>query len=91
MFAFVKNDSFLEQPKGVIFSCPSETQARKYHKNIPEWSLYRLKADLSVAYLVEGDGTDLIYLSEEQKFLSWSGYVYKSLLDWAPYPEEINI
>ena len=93
MFAFGRESEsfvFLEQPRGTIFTCPNETLARTYFKGIKGWSIYRLKVDLSVAYLIDGDGPVEIEPTEEQKHLLWSGFVYKSLLEWAPYPEEVR-
>lgn len=87
MFVFGNAEGFLEQPKGVIFSCSNEKLARSYHKGIKEWSLCRLEADLSVAYLIDGNGPEKIVPAEEEKQLLWSGYAYKSLLTRAPYPE----
>lgn len=80
----------VEQPKGVIFSCSNEKLARSYHKGIKEWSLCRLEADLSVAYLIDANGPVEMGPTEEEKQLHWSGYAYKSLLTRASYPKEIR-
>ena len=100
MFAFgaVINEVFeFVQDKGVIYSYPTESLALEYFDCIKEHShLYRLDDDLAVARLQKqgenGNPAPVeVEPTEEQKLALWSNYVYKSLLAWAPFPENLEV
>ena len=86
--------NFVQQGEHV-YTFPTEALAQEYFHCVTTHShLYRLENDLSVARLVEkGTGPhpapEAAVPTEEQKLALWSGYVYKSLLSWAPYPGEV--
>lgn len=86
---------FLEKSKGKIFTCPDKKLAKEYFFAVKGvCHLYRINTDLSKACLVQKgiipDPAPMeIEPTEEQKHALWAGYVYKSLLSWAPYPEEV--
>jgi hypothetical protein len=87
---------FVQTSKGEVYTYPTEEHALQYFNCVKSHShLYRLANDLSTAQLIkEGDNLNgspsTVAPTEEQKHALWSGYVYKSLLAWAPYPDEVT-
>ena len=97
VFGSQTDDGFiLVQDGDHVYTYASEPLAREYFECVKTHShLYRLENDLSVARLVErGDGPHpapkKVEPTEEQKLALWQSYVYKSLLAWAPYPDEVE-
>ncbi|MHC4299617.1 MAG: hypothetical protein ACYS7Y_20250 [Planctomycetota bacterium] len=86
--------AFVQTSDGHVYTYPTEELAMEYFDCVKHHaSLYRLDNDLSVARLVER-GENLMSPAEaepteEQKLALWQSYVYKSLLSWAPYPDEV--
>lgn len=78
-----------------VYTFPTEELAREcFHCVSPHSHLYQVDTDLSTAHLIKvGDNAlsapEEVKLVEEQKLALWSSYVYKSLLSWAPYPDEV--
>ena len=81
--------------KDHVYTFATEELAREYFHCVTTHShLYRLENDLSAALLVEkGTGPhpapERATPTNEQKIALWSSYVYKSLLSWVPYPDEV--
>jgi len=100
MFAFgCQTDEgfvFVHSSSDHVYTYPTESLAREYFGCVKMHShLYRLEPDLSAAYLVEqGDNVtgapQEVERTEEQKCALWHSYVYKSMLAWAPYPDEVT-
>lgn len=105
MFAFgAQTDDgfvFVQTEKGDVYTYPNEKLAREFFlAGIKVHShLYQLLPDLSVAVLIEASNN--LHLKEEsapteieptekQKHALWKSYVYKSLLAWAPFPEDVS-
>jgi hypothetical protein len=95
-FGYEKDDefTFVQTEEGVVYTYPTEALAREYFDGVKHYaSLYEIESDLSIAYRLEsGDtaGELVVEPTEDQKIALWSSYVYKSMLDWAPRPEEVR-
>jgi hypothetical protein len=95
-FGYEKDDefTFVQTEEGVVYTYPTEALAREYFDGVKHYaSLYEIESDLSVAYrLFPGDidGAITVEPTEKQKTALWSSYVYKSLLDWSPVPEDVR-
>jgi hypothetical protein len=87
---------FVSTSDGHVYTYPSEKIAREYFGCVKHHShLYQLPPDLSMARLVErGDNMTgapaEVEPTDKQRTALWSSYVYKSLLEWAPYPSEVR-
>lgn len=100
MFAFASEIDgefiFVQTSDGHVYTYSSEKHALEYFGCVKSHShLYQLPPDLSVATLVkQGDNLNgcpsSIEPTDKQRTALWSSYVYKSLLEWAPYPSEVK-
>ena len=89
--------TFVQEANGHVYTYPTESLAFEYFDCIKEHShLYRLDSDLGVARLVKSalnanPAPAAIEPTEEQKLGLWSSFIYKSLLSWAPYPDDVTV
>ncbi len=96
-FGYEKDEGFVfvQTDKGFVFTYPTAALAQESFNGIRRYAnIYQLESDLSVACLLEaGDengAPEHVEPTEEQKIGLWSSYIYKSMLDWAPRPEEVR-
>jgi len=91
VFTLVQNE------KGYVYTWPDEKTAREFFEVAQcEAHLYQVMMDLSVGWLIErGDypvGSPAeVFPNEEQKRALFDSYVYKSLLEWAPLEQTIEV
>ncbi|MHC4297982.1 MAG: hypothetical protein ACYS7Y_11815 [Planctomycetota bacterium] len=100
MFAFAAQDGdevvFVQTSKGHVYTFPTEKLAREYFGPVKHaTNIYQLEMDLSIARLIEagdniGSAPAEFEPTEDQKHGLWASYVYKSMLEWAPYPEDVR-
>lgn len=105
MFAFgAQTDDgfvFVQGHDGHVYTFPDERRAREFFlAGVKVHShLYQLLPDLSVAVLIEASNNPHLEANsapaevaptEKQKHALWKSYVYKSLLTWAPFPEDVE-
>jgi hypothetical protein len=87
---------FVSTSDGHTYTYPSEKVALEYFGCVKSHShLYQLPPDLSVARLVkQGDNLNgspaEVEPTNKQRTALWSSYVYKSMLEWVPYPSEVR-
>jgi len=99
VFAFVTDGmlNLIQNSKGHIYTWPDEKTAREFFEVATcEAHLYQITMDLSVGRLIErGDymvGSPIeVFPYEDQKKALFNSYVYKSLLEWTPLEQTIEV
>jgi hypothetical protein len=91
--------NLVQNSKGHVYTWPTEKIAREYFEVATcEAHLYQVTMDLSVGRLIaKGEhpghiqGPDEIYPDDDQKRAMFDSYVYKSLLEWTPLEQTIEV
>jgi hypothetical protein len=91
--------NLVQNAKGHVYTWPTEKIAREFFKVCKcEAHLYQVRMDLHAAWLVKrGDHRAMIgspqsfLLDEDQKRAIYDSYVYKSLLEWTPLEQTLEV
>lgn len=91
--------NLVQNSKGHVYTWPDEKTAREYFEVCKcEAHLYQVSMDLYEAWLIElGDHQSQIendesfLLTEDQKKTVFDSYVYKSMLEWTPLEQTLEV